>query len=142
MAEIEKSLNAGLSSVLLLCDTVPEVLQLMLVDCTALRQQTFESFLAGRATVANQRCPLIVILDVDREVLSYNGLLAIVRDCASGSVLLCSESIVLAELLALGFRRFDDTQGLYVFDLFDYKKRPDWFNADHFAHPHRWDPLG
>lgn len=127
---------------LLLCDTVPEVLQPKLVDCPALQQRTFGSFVASPATVADERCPLIVILDIDREVLSHKGLLAFVRDCASGRVLLFSESIVLAELLALGFRRFDNTQGLYVFDLFDYKKRPDWFNADHFAHPHRWDPLG
>ena len=28
---------------------------------------------------------------------------------------------------------------LYRFDINDYKKTPDWFNADHWANPELWD---
>ncbi len=28
---------------------------------------------------------------------------------------------------------------LYKFDINDYKKTPDWFNADHWANPELWD---
>lgn len=28
---------------------------------------------------------------------------------------------------------------LYHFDLYDYKRTPDWLNARHWAHPERWE---
>jgi hypothetical protein len=86
-----------------------------------------------------QRWSLIVVVDQKNEVLTHEGLLAYLRDCAGARVLLHSESAALSALLAMGFRRLDGLPCWYVFDLFDYKKRPDWFNAEHFAHPHRWD---
>ena len=66
-------------------------------------------------------------------------LLATVRDLIANRLILHSSALVLADALALGFRCVDQAQGVFLFDLFDYKNRPEWFNAEHFAHPHRWD---
>ena len=88
------------------------------------------------------RWSLIVVFDQNSDVLSHEGLLAYLRDCAGARVLLHCESDALSVLLAMGFRRLDGLPCWYVFDLFDYKKRPDWFNDEHFAHPHRWGQPG
>ena len=43
-------------------------------------------------------------------------------------------------LRALAYRVHarDGTQLLCGFDLYDYKDRPDWLNANHWAHPELW----
>ena len=49
------------------------------------------------------------------------------------------------ELLAFGMtslgvaHQSDGDYQVYLFDLFDYKTVPDWFNARFWAHPERWD---
>lgn len=49
-----------------------------------------------------------------------------------------------ARMLALGLRPLGTyPQGsgvaLYHFDLYDYKRTPDWLNPRHWANPERWD---
>jgi hypothetical protein len=52
----------------------------------------------------------------------------------------------MADMLGFGFVEqgtFPEPDGnvdLYRFSLNDYKKTPDWLNARHWAHPHRWKP--
>lgn len=49
------------------------------------------------------------------------------------------------ELLALGLVRkaiYPRDHGelrLYAYDIAEYKTTPEWFNADYWAHPERWD---
>ncbi len=50
----------------------------------------------------------------------------------------------LDEMLSLGFRslkRYPSAEDwrLFHFDLYDYKKTPDWFNPSNWANPERWD---
>lgn len=50
-----------------------------------------------------------------------------------------------ARMQALGLRpltsypRTPGNLALYHFDLYDYKRTPDWLNARHWANPERWD---
>ena len=48
------------------------------------------------------------------------------------------------DLLGLGMKRLDTdspdaNQGLFEFNIQDYKLSPDWLNARHWAHPELWD---
>lgn len=51
-----------------------------------------------------------------------------------------------SELIALGFSELglkgadSDHPRLFEFNIQDYKTTPDWFNAEHWAHPHLWRP--
>lgn len=86
----------------------------------------------------SRRWSLVILVESDRPELLSEAQLAHLRDCAAERVLLCSETIEFSQALALGFRRSKRHPALYVFDLFDYKSTPDWFNAKNFAHPHRF----
>lgn len=81
---------------------------------------------------------LVLIEDGGCDGEKLRPLLAKLRDTVGGRLILWSEKISLSEALALGFRRLNRTPYLFVFDLSDYKQKPDWFNPDHFAHPARW----
>ena len=124
---------------LVLCDGLSEQLQRIKSRCPGLQHQTLKTFVSQYRQFAGARWPLVMVVDLSHEVLDQDGLLACIRDCAADRVLLWNEQALLADLLAMGFRRFEDTADTFVFDLYDYKKRPDWFNADNFAHPHRWN---
>lgn len=73
------------------------------------------------------------------------ALLADLRDRAAAHTVLwldASRSALREDgVRALGFRVLarDGAQLLCGFDLADYKDRPDWLNAKHWAHPERWD---
>ena len=136
---IDKSLadKNGLQA-LVLCDELSEESQQMLERFPGLQQCSVKNFVSQYRAAA-VRWPLIVVLDTNNEVLALDGFLACIRDSAADRVLLWNDRASLAALLALGFRRLEKTPDFFVFDLYDYKKRPDWFNADKFAHPHRWD---
>ncbi len=51
-----------------------------------------------------------------------------------------------SDLIALGFSELDlkdavaDRPRLFEFNIQNYKTTPDWFNAEHWAHPHLWRP--
>ncbi|MEM7255780.1 MAG: DUF6231 family protein [Pseudomonadota bacterium] len=89
-----------------------------------------------------QGAVLVLLDDPGCDLPSFHLMLATLRDTAGARLIVTSNRLSLTGALALGFRRLRHTPGLYVFDLYDYKSRPEWFNAQHFAHPQRWDPLG
>lgn len=130
--------NAG-QRALVLCDELPDEFQSLQSRCPGLQHQTVKNFVSQYHTMAIERWPLIVVVDDQNEALALDGFLACIRDCAADRVLLWNDRASLSQLLALGFRRLEKTPDFFVFDLYDYKKRPDWFNADKFAHPHRWN---
>ncbi len=51
----------------------------------------------------------------------------------------------MADFIAYGMRLLHNYEQhgkrmqMYKFDIGDYKRTPDWFNAKHWAHPERWD---
>lgn len=73
------------------------------------------------------------------------ALLAHLRDRAAAHTVLWLDASRAAlgeeDVRALGFRVLarDGAQVLCGFDLADYKDRPDWLNAKHWANPERWD---
>jgi hypothetical protein len=50
------------------------------------------------------------------------------------------------DLLAFGLVKAGEYQmgdcraHIYQFNILDYKLTPDWFSAEHWAHPHLWKP--
>ncbi len=126
---------------LVLCDEYSQELQQLQNAEPRLHYQDGKTFVSHYHASATRRWPLIVVLDVNNDLLAHPGLLACARDCAGDKILLWNDQASLSDLLALGFRRLEKTPDTFVFDLYDYKKRPDWFNADNFAHPQRWNAL-
>ncbi len=82
---------------------------------------------------------LVLIEDQWAERGTSQRLLAALRDRVGSRLVLWSGCLALSDALALGFRRYPATQSMFLYDQFDYKRRPDWFNADHFANPEQWD---
>lgn len=90
--------------------------------------------------------PLAVVAGLV-ETLERSGaqqLLATLRDRAAMHTVLwldlARSPLTENDLRALAFRVHarDGTQLLCSFDLQDYKDRPDWLNARHWAHPELW----
>lgn len=81
---------------------------------------------------------LVIIEDDGNEPEKLQPLLAALRDTVPGRLILWSSTLSMSNALSLGFRRLHGIPCLFVFDLSDYKRTPDWFNPDHFAHPDRW----
>jgi len=75
-------------------------------------------------------------------------LIAALRDryCAKLAVLVNIKGpLTRQDLLAFGLQPLAipaDDQGdiaIYQFDLYDYKRTPDWLNSQHWANPNRWE---
>lgn len=116
-----------------------ELCQSLVRERPALRVLSMQDAAAGWINSAAMDQPQLLLIDdegLDPE--GFRHLLALLRDTARGRLILRSFAITMSEALALGFRRLNGAQYLFVFDLFDYKQLPDWLNADHFAHPQRW----
>jgi len=137
-----------------LADEAPErVLLLAPADHplqAALRQRLPDGAVATASTLASlppERVAVAVVA-ATLEALApaaAREVLAALRDRLAAHVLLWVEGarapLGEPELRALGYRILarDGDQLLCGFDLRDYKDRPDWLNAQHWAHPERWD---
>jgi len=117
-----------------------QLFEVLLGDFPNLRTLEFYGDGVLRPDVGLPDSTTLVLIDgSDFDVKGLQRVLCTLRDQLAGRLICWSESLPMTEMLALGFRRLDAVEGLYVFDLFDYKLRPDWFNAEHFAHPQRWN---
>ncbi len=102
------------------------------------------------------RFDLIVVIDTLEQLdkAAAEQLLARLRDLHGGRMLTVvalgahpqhASHWEANELLAFGMKSLGtvrETTGeyqIYLFDLFDYKTVPDWFNPRFWAHPERWD---
>lgn len=88
---------------------------------------------------AQRQRTLVLIEDQIPGQQIVQSLLATVRDRVGSRLILWSRQLPLSDALALGFRRYPAVDSMFVYDLFDYKRRPDWFNSRHFANPEQWD---
>jgi hypothetical protein len=102
---------------------------------------------ANFAQLPAQRYPTALVAEAleQLEPAAAREMLAALRDRLAAHVLVLIDGerapLDEQELRALGYRILarDGTQLLCGFDLYDYKDRPDWLNAQSWAHPERWD---
>ncbi|OBS08039.1 DUF6231 family protein [Acidihalobacter prosperus] len=96
-----------------------------------------------------RRYPLVLIAG-SLETLSRTAgerLIAALRDIHADTLycLVDADTWPAPDMAALGLRavgvypRAAGRLALYHFDLYDYKRTPDWLNARFWAHPERWD---
>lgn len=112
-----------------------------------LRQSDAESLLARPPD--GQRLRLGLVVDTLESLPAARGeaLLALLRDRLAETLycLAAPAQWPTARMLALGLRplgAYPPAAGgavLYHFDLYDYKRTPDWLNPRHWAHPELWD---
>lgn len=73
----------------------------------------------------------------------HDAVLARLRDVLAERVLVMApqQAALTTRLTALGYRMLVRTSQTLVasFDLYDYKQRPTWLNAEHWANPQQWD---
>lgn len=88
----------------------------------------------------------LIVLFGGRNKLQQTHYLSRLRDFSGARIFYFDDQGVfqLSELLALGFKEhlWEGSRlksRWYSFDLDCYKKTPDWFNSDHWAHPELWD---
>ena len=73
----------------------------------------------------------------------HDAVLARLRDVLAERVLVMApqQAALTTRLTALGYRMLVRTSQTLIasFDLYDYKQRPTWLNAEHWANPQQWD---
>ena len=73
----------------------------------------------------------------------HDAVLARLRDVLAERVLVMApqQADLTTRLTALGYRMLVRTSQTLIasFDLYDYKQRPTWLNAEHWANPQQWD---
>lgn len=76
-------------------------------------------------------------------VREHDAVLGRLRDVLAERVLVMApqQETLTTRLTALGYRMLVSTSHTVVasFDLYDYKQRPTWLNAEHWANPQQWD---
>ncbi|AOV18026.1 hypothetical protein BJI67_14000 [Acidihalobacter aeolianus] len=105
--------------------------------------QTAQSLLSNPP---QRRYALALLADGLDDLSSDDGrrLIAGLRDLYAETLycLASSERWPTPSMLALGLRplaSYPSSLALYHFDLYDYKRTPDWLNSRHWANPERWD---
>lgn len=73
----------------------------------------------------------------------HDAVLARLRDVLAERVLVMAQqqAALTTRLTALGYRMLAHSSHTLIasFDLYDYKQRPTWLNAEHWANPQQWD---
>ena len=103
--------------------------------------------LAGAGDLPRQRLGLIAGTLEHLPAAEGEALLALLRDRLAETLYCLAEPAQwpAARMLALGLRPLGTYQqagggmALYHFDLYDYKRTPDWLNPRHWANPELWD---
>ena len=109
-------------------------------DCTTLPLRLTE--LAARPV---RRHALAIVADLLPEAMAreHDAILARLRDVLAERVLVMApqQAALTTRLTALGYRMLVRTSQTLIasFDLYDYKQRPTWLNAEHWANPQQWD---
>lgn len=103
--------------------------------------------LAGADELPRQRLGLIAGALEHLSASEGDALLALLRDRLTETLYCLAEPTQwpAARMIALGMRplgtypQAGGGMALYHFDLYDYKRTPDWLNSRHWANPGLWD---
>ena len=95
----------------------------------------------GKAETAGS---IQVLVDLEDWVEALGELLASLRDRANRRVVVHMGDARIGgaidqRMVALGYRRLTANEGLYVFDIENYKDTPDWLSPRNWANPELWD---
>lgn len=96
-----------------------------------------------------RRYPLAILVGTLDTLSQASGdrLIASLRDLYADTIYCLADSRhwPTEHMIALGLRpltfypQSNGELGLYYFDLYDYKRTPNWLNPKYWAHPERWD---
>lgn len=146
IADLEKLALAQPADSLLLVAPADHRLSKRLQAAGGAEPSDAHSLLAG---MPDKRYKLALIAEYLDRLPKKAGqrLIASLRDLHAESLYCLTDPMVwsVAEMLALGLEPvhlYPLTTGqlmLYRFDLYDYKRTPDWLNARHWANPERWE---
>lgn len=106
---------------------------------------TLKLSLAELVAGPERRHALAIVADPLPEAMAreHDAVLARLRDVLAERVLVMApqQADLTTRLTALGYRMLVRTSQTLIasFDLYDYKQRPTWLKAEHWANPQQWD---
>ena len=113
---------------------------------TELTHLSAEALPAEASRLPRQRLALVVDTLEHLPAARAQSLIAVLRDRLSETLYCLAEPAAWPpeRMLALGLRPLGHypqpgAPGLYHFDLYDYKRTPDWLNARNWANPEQWN---